>query len=280
MTERPRRSALYLPASNAKALAKARLLPCDVIILDLEDAVAPDAKALARDQAIAAVREGGFGTRELIVRVNALTTEWGADDLAAVSSVRPDAVLVPKIDGDGDVAAYAKQLSGGMPIWAMIETAQSMFHLEAIATAPQMAGLVMGTNDLAKEMGARLTVGREPFWGMLAMTVAAARVGGLAILDGVYNVIDDLEGFTLQCMQAVNFGFDGKTLIHPKQIDICNAAFTPDEAEVAWARAIVAAFAEPENQAKGAIRVEGRMVELLHLEQARKTLGRSPGTLR
>ena len=272
MIPRPRRSALYLPASNAKALAKARELPCDVVILDLEDAVAPDAKAGARQQAVEAVAAGGFGTRELIVRVNALSSEWGADDLAALRGTHADAVLVPKLDRASDVAAYADALGGNTPLWAMIETAAAMFRLEEIATAPRMAAFVMGTNDLAKELGSKPGPGREPFLGMLAMSIAAARIGGLAILDGVFNDIDDLDAFERQCAQAVEYGFDGKTLIHPRQIDPCNRAFTPGDEEIAWARRIEEVFKQPENADKGAIRLDGRMIERLHLEQARKAL--------
>lgn len=241
---RPRRSALYMPASNAKAIAKARRLDCDVLILDLEDAVATDAKDMARAQAVAALAEGGFGPRELVVRVNALSTPWGADDLAALAIARPDAVLVPKIDSGADIVRYAGQLDG-LPVWAMVETARSVLRLEDIASAPGLAGLVMGTNDLAKEMGARLLPDRGPFLGFLAATVAAGRAYGVAILDGVYNDLDDIDGLTARCAQALEFGFDGKTLIHPNQVAPCNAAFSPSEVEVAWARTITTAFASP-----------------------------------
>ena len=272
MNARPRRSALYLPASNAKAIAKARTLACDVVILDLEDAVAPDAKALARDLAVAAVKERGFGARELVVRVNALDTEWGADDLAALYACAPDAVLVPKIMHVGDVDSYASHLAALTPIWAMIETTASLFRLDTIAGADRIAALVMGTNDLAKETGAQPGPDRLPFVGALGLAVAAARMHGRVILDGVYNDIDDDDGFTKQARQAVEFGFDGKTLIHPRQIELCNAAFLPDPAAVAWARLIIAAFDLPENLQKGAIRVEGKMVERLHLHQAHRVL--------
>ncbi|MES2904085.1 MAG: CoA ester lyase [Pseudomonadota bacterium] len=272
MTARPRRSALYLPASNTKALAKARTLACDVVILDLEDAVAPDAKETARDQAATAVREGGFGSRELVVRVNGLETEWGADDLAALAACPPDAVLVPKIMRGDDVDRYAALVTGETPLWAMIETTASLFRLDEIAKASRLAALVMGTNDLAKEMGAQPGPDRLPFVGALGLAVAAARAHGIAILDGVYNEIDDDAGFVAQARQAVEFGFDGKTLIHPRQIDPCNAAFLPDAAAIAWARRIIAAFDEPESASKGAIRVDGKMVERLHLHHARRVL--------
>lgn len=276
MPFKPRRSALYMPASNAKAIAKARSLDCDVIILDLEDAVAPDAKAMAREQAVAAVREGGFGSRELVVRVNGLDTEWGADDMAAIAAAGPDAILAPKVSTADDMRGYAGHLGGrAIPLWAMVETALSLFRLEAIAATAAdtgLAGFVIGTNDLAKETGAHLNTLRTPFVGALGLAVAAARAYGLIILDGVYNDLDDDEGFAVQTHQAVTFGFDGKTLIHPRQIEPCNRAFTPDAAALDWARTIIAAFALPENASKGAIRVDGRMVERLHLAQAERTV--------
>ena len=272
MTIRRRRSALYLPASNQRAIAKARELPADVIILDLEDAVAPDAKADARAQAVAAVAEGGFGTRELVVRINGLDTEWGEADLAALSWAETAAVLVPKIAAAADLVAYRSKVGGSTPLWAMIETAASLFRLDEIAAAEGLEAFVMGTNDLAKETGARLGGSRLPFVGALGLAVAAARANGIAIFDGVFNDFDDEEGFTAEARQAVEFGFDGKTLIHPRQIGPCNRAFSPDEAEIAWARKILSAFDEPENAAKGAIRVDGKMVERLHLHRARSVL--------
>lgn len=276
---RPRRSALYLPASNEKAIAKARSLPCDVVILDLEDAVAPDAKSVARSQAVAAVRDGGFGNRELIVRINGLNTEWGEEDIAALASVAPDAILIPKVSSGDDIRSYSNRLlQAPTPLWAMVETAKSLFHLDEIgATAAEgrLAGFVMGTNDLAKEMGAQPGTMRTPFLGALGLAVAAARAHGLIILDGVFNELEDKEGFTAQTRQSVEFGFDGKTLIHPSQIDPCNQVFTPDAAAVAWAKRIIEAFDDPINADKGAIRVDGRMVERLHLHQARRTLAAS-----
>ena len=276
MTIRRRRSALYLPASNARAIEKARSRACDVVIHDLEDAVAPDMKAVAREQAVAAVRDGGFGPRELVVRVNGLDTEWGADDLRAVAQAKPDAILIPKIDDAAAIGRYAAALgSAAMPLWAMIETTLSIFRLEEIAATGRtgsLAAFVMGTNDLAKEMGAQPDTLRAPFLGMLGLAVAAARAHGLAILDGVFNDIEDGEGLDAQLRQAVAFGFDGKTLIHPGQIAACNASFTPDAAAVTWADQIIAAFEAPENAGKGAIRVDGRMVERLHLHQARRTI--------
>lgn len=269
---RPRRSALYLPASNLKAIAKARTLDADVVILDLEDAVAPEMKALARDQAVAAAREGGFGSRELVIRINGLDTEWGAADIAAVAAAGADAVLVPKVASSAGVAAYRAQL-GGLPLWAMIETCAALFRLDEIAaTAEEMglACLVMGTNDLAKEMRARLTPERTAFHPALAMTVVAARSAGIAVLDGVFNAIEDEALLRAQCEQGVEFGFDGKTLIHPAQIAICNAAFSPSAEALAEAEAVIAAFADPVNAGKGAIRVNGRMTERLHLAEAER----------
>lgn len=273
---RPRRSALYMPASNAKAIDKARTLPCDAVILDLEDAVAPEAKETAREQAVAAVRAGGFGRREVIIRVNGLDTPWGKDDLRAAAEAGPDAVLVPKVNGGQDVHDYHAALHAAPAatrLWAMIETGRSLFRLDEIAAASESTRLscwVMGTNDLAKEMRARQTPGREPFHAALGLAVAAARAWGLAILDGVYNGLEDDAGLEAVCEQGVDFGFDGKTLIHPRQVEICNRVFSPGADEVAWSRAVIAAFALPENAGKGAIRVEGRMAELLHLAQAER----------
>lgn len=272
---RPRRSALYLPASNARAIDKARTLACDVVILDLEDAVAPEAKAVARDQAVAALRDGGFGHRELVVRVNALSTPWGEADLAAFADASSVAVLAPKIAAAADVGAYAERLPAGAPLWLMIETARSVLRLEEIAAAPGVAALVIGTNDLAKAMGAQLDGERAPFVGLLALAVAAARAASVAVLDGVYNDLDDVAGFARQCDQGAAFGFDGKTLIHPGQIAACNAAFSPTPEEIAWAGKVERAFAAPEAAGQGVLRVEGRMVERLHLDQALDLLAKA-----
>jgi len=275
MTLRPRRSALYMPASNARAIAKARSLDCDVVILDLEDAVAPDLKASAREQAVAAVRDGGFGRREVVMRINGLDTAWGADDLSALAQAAPDAILAPKVSSAAEVAAYAERLPAAMPLWIMIETAISLFRLQEMAATARsgpLAGFVLGTNDLAAEMGVQTDARRAPFIGAMGLAVAAARAHGLIILDGVFNDLDDAEGFDLQTRQALEFGFDGKTLIHPSQIEACNAVFTPDAAAIEAARAVVEAFTAPENADKGAIRLNGRMVERLHLRQAERTL--------
>ncbi len=278
MTIRPRRSALYMPASNSRAIEKARSLPCDVVIFDLEDAVAPEAKEEARANAVAAIRDGGFGTRELVIRVNALGTPWAEADLAAAATSGADAVLAPKVGDVEAVRAYQAALAAAPAttgFWAMVETARAIFRLDAIAEA--MAGarpgaFILGTNDLAKEMGARLTVERTPFLGMMALAVAAAKGHGLAILDGVYNAFDDEAGLERQCGEAKDYGFDGKTLIHPRQIEPTNRLFSPSEQDIAWAEAALAAFAEPDNAGKGAIRVGGEMVERLHLDQARAIL--------
>jgi citrate lyase subunit beta / citryl-CoA lyase len=274
--DRPRRSALYLPASNAKAIAKARTLPADIIILDLEDAVAPEMKAEARAAAIAAVREGGFGTREVAIRANGLDTPWGAADLAAIAGSGADAVLVPKVSSRTDVARYHDALTpapAAMQLWTMIETCGSIAQLDAMAAMAATTRLslwIMGTNDLAKEMRARLTPGRTPYLPMLALAVCAARAHGLAILDGVCNEFRDIAAFRAEAEQGLLFGFDGKSLIHPDQIAPCNAVFSPSAEELNWAGAVIAAFALPENAGKGAIRVDGKMTELLHLDQARR----------
>ena len=277
-TLRPRRSALYLPASNPKALTKARTLPVDVVILDLEDAVAPENKIAAREQAVAALAEGGFGRRELVIRTNGLDTEWGAGDLAAAAAAGPDAVLVPKVSSPAEVRAYDTALAAAPAktrLWIMIETCACLpvlHDLAACAADTRLAGFVLGTNDLAKEMRARPGPERTPFLPILTMAVAAARAHGLVVLDGVCNEFRELDRFTAEARQGLEFGFDGKTLIHPDQIAPCNAVFSPDATEIAWAEAVEAAFALPENAGKGAIKVDGRMVELLHLDQARRVL--------
>ena len=273
MAPRLRRSALYLPASNPRAIDKARTLACDVVILDLEDAVAPQAKADARVLAMQAVRDGGFGDRELIIRCNGLDTAWGADDLAAAALAAPDAVLVPKIDGPADLASYHAALAAAparVALWAMIETCPAIFALEPIAASGgRLAGLCLGLNDLSAAMGARLVPGRAALLAILGLSVAAARAHGLGLLDGVFNGLDDTGGLALECAQGADFGFDGKTLIHPSQIEICNRAFSPSPDEVAGARAVISAFADPGYEGQGALRVNGRMVEALHLHQAK-----------
>lgn len=273
---RPRRSALYMPASNAKAVEKARTLDADVIILDLEDAVAPEMKPAAREAAVAAVKAGGFGPREVVIRVNGIDTPWGAEDLAAAAEAGPDAVLVPKVNDAADVRLYDQHLTAAPPstrLWTMIETAKAAFHLWEIAEArhgTRLSAWVMGVNDFAKEMRARQTPDRAPFLPLLTLSVAAARAHGLTILDGVHNDIEDLAALEAVCVQGVDFGFDGKTLIHPKHLEICNRVFSPSPEDVAWSHAVIAAFNAPENAGKGALRVDGKMAERLHLAQAER----------
>jgi citrate lyase subunit beta/citryl-CoA lyase len=273
---RPRRSALYLPASNAKAIIKARSVAADMVILDLEDSVAPELKDEARAAALTAVREGGFGTREVAIRANGLDTEWGSADLAAIARSGADAVLVPKISSVADIARCQSALASAPPemqLWAMIETCACLPNLNQIAALAETTRLslwVMGINDLAKEMRARLTPERSPFLPILSLAVAAARTHGLTILDGVCNEFRDLGLFKAEAEQGLLFGFDGKSLIHPNQIAPCNAVFSPNAEELAWANTVIAAFALPQNAGKGAIQIEGKMTELLHLDQAQR----------
>ena len=287
MVARPRRSVLYMPGSNAKALAKARSLAADAIIVDLEDSVAPDAKLTARAQVVEAVRAGGFGGREVVIRVNGAHTPWGADDLAAAIAAAPDAILLPKVDGPGAIMAAARALrdANAPPttrLWAMMETPMAILSAGSIAATAadpdaRLDALVMGLNDLARETRARLTPGRPAAAAWLAICVAAARAHGVDIIDGVYNDLSDADGFKAECEQGRDMGLDGKTLIHPNQIEICNAAFAPTGAEIDAARAIIAAFTLPENAGRGAIQLNGKMVELLHEQMARRTLAVADG---
>jgi citrate lyase subunit beta/citryl-CoA lyase len=276
MTIRPRRSVLYMPGSNARALEKAATLPADALILDLEDAVAPEAKELARTQVCAAVKDRRFGKREVIIRVNGLDTPWGHDDLDAACKAGPDAVLVPKVNDQNDVAhaeQHMTEASATCALWLMIETPRAIFNANAIAGAGgRLSCFVMGTNDLLKEMRALHTPGREALLASLNLAVLAARANALTVIDGVFNDIADSAGFEAICRQGKALGFDGKTLIHPSQIEACNQVFSPDPGEVARARAILAAFDLPENKGKGAISLDGRMVELLHAEIAKQTV--------
>jgi citrate lyase subunit beta / citryl-CoA lyase len=273
---RPRRSVLYMPGSNARALEKARTLPADALILDLEDAVAPDAKDLAREQVCAAVTARGFGKREIIIRINALTTAWGQADLDAAMAAQPDAILVPKISAPGELQAIdakMKSAASGIALWAMVETPLAILNIGAIAGAGgRLSCFVMGTNDLIKEVRGNHTKDRMNLAAALGLSVAAARAYSLAIIDGVFNDIQDTDGFAAICAQGRSFGFDGKTLIHPTQVEPCNAIFAPSPEEVDAARKIIAAFDLPENKGKGAIKLDGRMVELLHAEIARRTV--------
>ncbi|MBI3678166.1 MAG: CoA ester lyase [Proteobacteria bacterium] len=276
MTIRPRRSVLYMPGSNARALEKARELAADALILDLEDAVAPDAKDIARKQVCDAVKAKGFGKREVVIRVNALSTPWGDADLAAAADAAPDAILVPKISAPDDLVAVEARFTGRdtpFALWAMIETPLAILNIAAIAAAGgKLACFVMGTNDLIKDVRGQHTPGRENLSAALGLSVMAARAHGLTILDGVYNDIQNSDGFEETCRQGRSFGFDGKTLIHPSQIEPCNRIFAPSAAEIEAARRVIAAFDLPENKGKGAIKVDGRMVELLHAEIARQTV--------
>jgi citrate lyase subunit beta / citryl-CoA lyase len=279
---RPRRSVLYMPGSNARAIEKARTLAADGVILDLEDAVAPDAKETARAQVVAAVKAGGFGRREVFVRVNGIGTPWFAEDLAAFAHIAPDAILVPKIQSGEQLEHVGTRLldlhaDRRIHIWAMIETPLAVFNIVQIAAAARdsesrLAGFVLGTNDLAKETRARIVSGRAPMVPWLMACVAAAHAYGIDVLDGVYNEIADAEGFAAECAQGRDMGFDGKTLIHPNQIEACNAAFSPTPAEVAEARKVIAAFEEPENRGKGVVKLDGRMVERMHADIARRVV--------
>jgi citrate lyase subunit beta/citryl-CoA lyase len=279
MTIRPRRSALYMPGSNARALEKAATLPADGLILDLEDAVAPDAKELARKQVCEAVKARRFGKREVIIRVNGLDTPWGHDDMHAACEAGPDAILVPKVETARDVDHAAQHMEGApksCALWLMIETPRSIFNaLEIAGSGGRLSCFVMGTNDLVKEMRAQHTPGREGLLMALNAAVLAARAFKLSVIDGVYNDIANAAGFVTMCEQGRAMGFDGKTLIHPSQVEPCNTVFTPGEDEVRQARSILEAFALPENQGKGTIALNGRMVELLHAEIAAQTVALS-----
>jgi citrate lyase subunit beta / citryl-CoA lyase len=277
-TQRPRRSVLYMPGANARALEKAESLPADALILDLEDAVAPDAKAEARVRVCEAAAAGRYGRREVAIRVNGLGTPWHDDDLRAAAAAGPAAVVVPKVDSADAVHAIEKALeAGGAPdgtaIWAMVETPVAMLHAEEVARASErLTVLVMGTNDLAKELQAEHVPGRQPLLAGLGLALLAARATGKVILDGVYNDIKDAEGFEAECVQGRQMGFDGKTLIHPSQLEPCNRVFAPTADEVDRARRIIEAFEQAEAEGRGVVTVDGRMVENLHVDQARRTL--------
>jgi citrate lyase subunit beta/citryl-CoA lyase len=275
-TARPRRSMLYMPGSNARALEKARSLPADALIFDLEDAVAPDAKASARETIAAAVGQGGYGRREKLVRVNALATPWGFADLAAAAGMAIDGVVLPKVESaDAVRQAEAALVAAGAPtslaIWCMMETPLGILHAEAIAAAsPRLGGLVMGTSDLAKDLHAAHTRERLPMLTSLGLCILAARGYGLAVMDGVHLDLADDEGFAASCRQGRALGFDGKTLIHPKTIAAANAAFAPSPEEVEWSRRIIAAHAEAVAAGKGVVLVDGKLIENLHVESARR----------
>jgi citrate lyase subunit beta / citryl-CoA lyase len=282
MTMRPRRSVLYMPGSNARAMEKARTLAVDGIILDLEDAVAPDAKESARRQVVEAVKAGGFGHREVVVRVNGFDSPWMSDDIDAAVTARPDAILVPKLSSTEQLEMLGQRLLDlhadlHIRLWAMIETPLAVFNVLSLAAAAKdsetrLACFVMGTNDLAKETRARLVPGRAPMVSWLASCVLAAHAYDVDVLDGVFNDLGDAEGFRRECVQGRDMGFDGKTLIHPGQIGPCNEAFSPSAEDVAQARRIIAAFERPENKGKGVVQLDGRMVEIMHADIARRTV--------
>jgi citrate lyase subunit beta/citryl-CoA lyase len=277
---RPRRSLLFMPGSNARALEKARNLPADCVILDLEDSVAPDAKALARDQIAQAIAAKGFGKREVLIRTNGLDKPWWIDDIAMAGNARPDGIVVPKVSSVEDLTEIANRLSGADPsirVWAMIETARGVLHAEELAAASRdpktrLAGFLLGPNDISKETRIRMQPGRAAMLPLITHCVLATRLYGLEILDGPYSDFNNIDGFGQECAQARDLGFDGKTLIHPAQIEACNAIFTPPAEEVAEARKIIAAFERPENASRGAIQLDGRMVERLHADMARRTI--------
>ena len=279
---RPRRSLLFMPGSNPRALAKAPHLPADGIILDLEDSVAPDAKATARKQIAETIAAGGFGKREVMIRINALDSPWWRDDLAMAAKARPDGVLVPKIYSAADLATVGDTLRDlaadpAIRVWAMIETARAVLHAEELAATSQesgahLAGFVFGPNDIARETRIRMMPGRAAMLPMIIHCILATRLYGLEILDGPYSDFSNIDGFAQECAQGRDLGFDGKTLIHPSQIEACNATFTPPLAEVAQARKIIAAFELPENASRGAIQLDGGMVERLHAEMAKRTI--------
>ena len=266
------RSVLYMPSSNARALEKAKDIPADAIIFDLEDAVAPDAKELARAQACAAVASGDYPGRVLTIRCNGLDTPWGEDDLRAAGEAGPDAVVVPKVSGVEHLSRVTALLPEGTAVWAMVETPTAVFDVRAIAGVDQVTALVLGTNDLAKELRAALLPGRAALLPHLATALLGAREAGIPVLDGVYNDVRDLEGFEVECLQGAQLGFDGKTLVHPTQVEVANRVWAPGEDEVAAARRVVQAFADAEREGRGVVVVDGRMVENLHRDNALRTL--------
>jgi (3S)-malyl-CoA thioesterase len=271
---RPYRSVLYIPASRARALDKARGLPVDAIIFDLEDAVSADEKDAARETLAQALKEGGYGTRVKIVRINGLDTDWGAADAEAVAKMAPDAVLLPKVSGPEDLDALAK-LTADLPLWAMMETPLGILNANGIAAHPKLAGMVMGTNDLAKELNTRFRADRLPMMAGLGLCLLAAKAHGLIIVDGVYNAFKDAEGLRAECDQGRDMGFDGKTLIHPAQVDVTNDAFAPSEDEIDLARRQIAAFDEVVATGQGVAVVDGKIVENLHVDTARQVLAKA-----
>ncbi len=265
------RSALYMPSSNERALEKAKTIAADAIIFDLEDAVAPDAKEAARANAVAAVASGAYGGKTLTIRCNGLDTPWGADDLSAAAAARPDAIVVPKVSGPEHLASVIA-LTGDVPIWAMVETPAALFAIREICAVPEVSVLVMGTNDLVKELRAAMVPGRSNLLPYLSTALLGAREAGKAILDGVYNDVKNADGFAAECRQGFELGFDGKTLIHPSQVEPCNEVWAPSEDEIAQARKVIDAFAEAERDGRGVVTVDGRMVENLHRDIAQRVL--------
>lgn len=273
MAMTPRRSVLFMPGSNTRALDKARTLPADALILDLEDAVAPDMKRSARAQVLAAVRAGGYGLRELVVRVNAAGTPWALDDLAAVADAGVGAVLLPKVESVETVTAAMAALRPTQAVWCMLETPRGILNAPAIAAAsPRVAALVMGTSDLTKDLHARAAPKRVPLLTSLQLCVLAARAAGITALDGVHLDLDDDAGFSAACRQAADFGFDGKTLIHPKQVAVANEIFAPTASDVDWARRVIAAHADATDRGHGVVVLDGRLIENLHVDDARRVL--------
>ncbi|SMY06072.1 HpcH/HpaI aldolase/citrate lyase family protein [Flavimaricola marinus] len=270
---RPYRSALYIPASRSRALAKARTLQTDAILFDLEDAVVPSEKVAARAALAEALAEGGYGPRARIVRINALETEWGRDDALAVADMDCDGVLLPKVNGPADLDALA-ELVGDLPIWAMMETPLGVLNAASICAHPRLAGIVLGTNDLAKDLGTRSSQFREPLLFALQTCLVAARAYGRVALDGVYNAFRDMEGLAHECAQGRDMGFDGKSLIHPDQLELANAAFAPSADEIDLAERQIAAFAEAEAKGEGVAVVDGKIVENLHIVTAKATLAK------
>jgi citrate lyase subunit beta/citryl-CoA lyase len=285
MKNRPRRSVLYVPANNAKALSKLDSIACDAVILDLEDAVGPDDKTQAREAMRNFLSSSRPKGKEIVVRINALSSEWGTEDLLAARAVEPDGILLPKVDGPRDILEADEALEQTdavqkLKLWAMVETPKSLLNLGPIAQlgrdpAARLSCLIAGTNDIVKDTGIRPGPERRNLAPFLLQMVMAARAGGLDMLDGVYNDFRDADGFAAECAAARDMGFDGKTLIHPSQVEPANAAFSPTAGEVAEARAIVAAFALEKNKGKGVIKLDGRMVERLHFVQAERTLARA-----
>jgi citrate lyase subunit beta/citryl-CoA lyase len=275
---RPRRSVLYMPGANERALEKAKTLPADALILDLEDAVSPDAKEAARERVCAAAASGDYGRREVTIRVNGIDTEWHDADLRAAAQAGPAAVVVPKVNSAREVNNIERALElAGAPehtkIWAMLETPVAILHAEGIAAASdRLTVLVMGTNDLAKELHAEFVPDRAPLLHGLSLALLAARATGKVILDGVYNDVKNLPGFEAECLQSRQYGFDGKTLIHPGQLEPCNRVFAPSEKEIENARRIIDAFAAAQAEGRGVVTVDGRMIENLHVDNSRRVL--------